>query len=80
MTAKIKTKLRKQLEQSFQDIIKGNLPKTNEEFLGRANLYHILMSLEEFLLLKKEFITSVASTYQFKKDYHFNKLNDTKTP
>lgn len=32
------------------------LPKTMEEFENRAKLYHILMDIEEFLLLKRKFV------------------------
>lgn len=33
-----------------------DLPKTQEEFESRAILYHILMDLEDFLIVKKDFI------------------------
>ena len=32
------------------------LPKTREEFESRAILYHVLMDLEDFLLIKKRFV------------------------
>lgn len=35
------------------------LPKSREEFVNRAMLYHILMDLEEFLILKKRFVESL---------------------
>ena len=35
------------------------LPKTLEEFEGRALLYHILMDLEEFLVYKKRFVNGL---------------------
>lgn len=34
----------------------GELPRTREEFEGKAVLYHILMDLEEFLDLKRRFV------------------------
>lgn len=48
------------------------LPKTREEFEGRAILYHIMMDLEEFLIFKKNFIDSV--TEEQKKIYWKNVL------
>lgn len=35
---------------------KYELPKSNEEFESRAILYHVLMDLEDFLLIKKRFV------------------------
>ena len=37
----------------------GKVPKTREEFEGRALLYHILMDLEEFLVYKKRFVNGL---------------------
>lgn len=48
--------LQKQLEQLLQDMKKEKLPESREEFEARALLYYILKQLEEFLLLKREFI------------------------
>ncbi len=36
------------------------LPVTREEFEGQAILYHILMDLEDFLLLKKRFVENLS--------------------
>lgn len=41
-----------QLLEMFRD---EELPKTREEFESRAKLYHILMDIEEFLILKRRF-------------------------
>lgn len=35
------------------------LPKSRKEFVNRAILYHVLMDLEEFLILKKRFVESL---------------------
>ena len=35
------------------------LPKTREEFENRAILYHVLMDLEDFLLIKKRFVDNL---------------------
>lgn len=40
----------------FERMRKEPLPRTREEFENRAILYHILMDLEEFLLVKRRFI------------------------
>lgn len=37
-----------------------DLPKTREEFEGRAMIYHIMIDLEEFLVAKKEFIMDLS--------------------
>lgn len=42
------------------------LPTTREEFESRAELYHILMDLEEFILYKKKFVEEIDET-QFQK-------------
>ena len=46
----------KYLEDIFAGMKKEPMPVTREEFENRALLYHILMDLEEFLLVKKQFI------------------------
>lgn len=46
----------KYLEEIFEGMKKEPLPVTREEFENRALLYHILMDLDEFLLVKKRFI------------------------
>ena len=38
------------------------LPETHEEFENRAELYHVLMDLEEFLLYKKRFVEEINET------------------
>lgn len=43
------------LQQVFEHMKQEPLPKTREEFENRAILYHVLMELEEFLLVKKRF-------------------------
>ena len=47
------------LEQLFEDMKQEELPKTREEFESRAILYHILMDLEDFLILKRRFVDSL---------------------
>lgn len=47
------------LEQLFEDMKQEELPKTREEFENRAILYHILMDLEDFLILKRRFVDSL---------------------
>lgn len=44
-----------QLTQIFQQMKHQPLPKDRQEFENRAILYHILMDIEEFLMLKKRF-------------------------
>jgi len=39
------------------------LPKTREEFESRAILYHVLMDLEDFLLIKKRFVDELDETH-----------------
>ena len=46
----------KYLEDIFVGMKKEPMPVTREEFENRALLYHILMDLDEFLLVKKRFI------------------------
>lgn len=52
----VPTKQLEALKQIFRDMGKEPLPVTREEFESRALLYHILMDLEEFLVLKKQFV------------------------
>lgn len=40
------------------------LPKTREEFESRAILYHVLMDMEDFLLIKKRFVEELAEEYK----------------
>lgn len=48
-----------QLERMFQEMKKQPLPRSRQEFENRAILYHILMDIEEFLLLKKRFVETL---------------------
>lgn len=47
------------LEEISEQMKQEELPKTREEFEGRALLYHILMDLEEFLVYKKRFVSGL---------------------
>lgn len=47
------------LEEMKEQFRRQDLPKTREEFEGRAVLYHIMMDLEEFLLFKKRFVEGI---------------------
>lgn len=47
------------LQQILQDMKKEELPATREEFENRALLYHMLMDLEDFLLIKSRFVESL---------------------
>ena len=40
------------------------LPKTREEFESRAILYHVLMDMEDFLLIKKRFVDNLDEQYK----------------
>lgn len=51
-----------QLEDTLQQLRNEPLPKTHEEFEARAELYHVLMDLEEFLLYKKRFVEEIDDT------------------
>jgi len=44
------------LRMVFDQMKQEELPKTREEFESRAVLYHLLMDLEEFLMVKKRFL------------------------
>lgn len=48
------------LEELLEEMRKGQLPATREEFENRAILYHILMDLEDFLLRKKKFVQGLS--------------------
>lgn len=50
------------LESLLEDMRNQPLPKTREEFESRAELYHTLMDLEEFLMYKKRFVESIDAT------------------
>ncbi|MDO4336784.1 MAG: aromatic acid exporter family protein [Eubacteriales bacterium] len=47
------------LQGIFKEMEKEPLPVTREEFESRAMLYHILMDLEEFLIVKKRFVNEL---------------------
>ncbi len=50
----------KRLEDIFAGMKEEPLPETREEFESRAILYHILMDLEDFLVLKKRFVEGLS--------------------
>lgn len=47
------------LEELFEAMRREPMPVTGEEFENRAILYHILMDLEDFLLIKRRFVDSL---------------------
>lgn len=51
-----------ELEELVAELRNEPLPKTHEEFESRAELYHVLMDLEEFLLYKKRFVEEIDET------------------
>ena len=55
----IPTEQMKALDEIFRHMENEPLPKSREEFENRALLYHVLMDLEEFLILKKRFAESL---------------------
>lgn len=64
---------RKQIDQLkgiIDKILNQELPSTKKEFEGSVKIYHLLMDLEEFLVLKMRFVESVSSSERYKKDYH----------
>lgn len=48
-----------QLEHILTDMKKQPLPESREEFESRAMLYHVLMDIEDFLILKRRFIANM---------------------
>lgn len=52
----------KELEEILEKIQNDPLPKTREEFESRAELYHVMLDLEEFLLYKKRFVEEIDET------------------
>lgn len=52
----------RRLKELFEDMEQQELPRTREEFEGRAVLYHILMDLEEFLQFKRQFVECIDDT------------------
>lgn len=53
-----------QLENIIREMKEQPLPGSREEFESRAMLYHVLMDIEDFLILKKRFISSVDEKQQ----------------
>jgi uncharacterized membrane protein YgaE (UPF0421/DUF939 family) len=51
-----------ELESLLEELRNEPLPKTHEEFESRAELYHVLMDMEEFLLYKKRFVEEIDET------------------
>ncbi len=51
-----------ELEGILEQLRNEPLPVTHEEFENRAELYHVLMDLEEFLLYKKRFVEEINET------------------
>ena len=47
------------LNEIFADMRNEELPKTRDEFENRAMLYHILMDIQDFLLLKADFVNKL---------------------
>ena len=47
------------LHKILKDMEMVQLPKSWEEFEGKAKVYHIMMDLEEFLIYKKRFVESL---------------------
>lgn len=48
-----------ELESILINMKEQPLPKSREEFESRAMLYHVLMDMEDFLILKKRFVSSI---------------------
>lgn len=48
-----------ELVQILNEMKDSPLPVTREEFESRAMLYHVLMDMEDFLILKKRFVSSL---------------------
>ena len=51
-----------ELEELLEELRNEPLPETHEEFENRAELYHVLMDMEEFLLYKKRFVEEIDET------------------
>ena len=51
-----------ELEEILEELRREPLPETHEEFENRAELYHVLMDIEEFLLYKKRFVEEINET------------------
>ncbi len=51
-----------ELEELLDELRNEPLPESHEEFESRAELYHVLMDMEEFLLYKKRFVEKIDAT------------------
>ena len=51
-----------ELQGILEELRSEALPQTHEEFESRAELYHVLMDMEEFLLYKKRFVEEIDET------------------
>lgn len=51
-----------ELKEILEKLQNEPLPKTREEFENRAELYHVMLDLEEFLLYKKRFVEEIDET------------------
>lgn len=51
-----------ELEQLLDELRNEPLPESHEEFENRAELYHVLLDMEEFLLYKKRFVEEIDET------------------
>lgn len=70
-----------ELEDILQKLREEPLPQNHEEFENRAELYHVLMDLEEFLLYKKRFVEEINATQfrvYWKREIEGGKVHDEK--
>ena len=51
-----------EMDNILEHLRNEDLPKTHEEFENRAELYHVLLDMEEFLLYKKRFLEEIDET------------------
>jgi len=54
----------KKLESVLEHMKQEELPTTREEFESRAVLYHVLMDIEDFMLIKKEFVDGLDEKHR----------------
>lgn len=47
------------LGEIFEEMRNGEPPKSSDEFEDRAMMYHILMDIQDFLMLKEEFVSKL---------------------
>lgn len=57
---------REELQEVFEQMKQQALPKDREEFEARAILYHVLLDLEDFLLLKQQFADQLIRKQEIK--------------